>query len=485
MAFPKAMDSIIPESDRRVALPEQARVVNVGLPLFAESVHAQGAEVIDVNWRIPAGGHQELITALKFLYGRAARRIDRANAEVSRRMNEGAPMLVDVMPAQDAIPGMETRTVLHPGPSLSWSDFCDPLRRSLRVTVRAEGWASTLEESDQLVKQGRIRLESANDHAVVLPMATTLGPSAPVLVVENPQGGNRAFSGINQGPGKTAWFGVDSSEAIQHVIWLREVAAPLLATVVKSAPPIDIFSLVAQGLQMGDDAHMRTQAATNLLIRHLLPSVTALQDKRRTDLASFLASNHLFFLNLAMAAAKAVTDWSAEVTGSSIVTGMARNGTTFGVRLGGVAGDWFEAPSPMVGNALYYPGFGPESSAPDIGDSAVLELAGLGGAAAAASPAVATFLGGSMADAIGATESMDRICWSRSSRFKLPLLDYRGTPLAIDVRKVVELELTPTINTGILHVDSGLGQVGAGIACAPIECFQHGLLMLAEQYRAH
>ena len=83
-----------------------------------------------------------------------------------------------------------------------------------------------------------------------------------------------------------------------------------------------------------------------------------------------------------------------------------------------------------------------------------------------------------MADAIRLTEDMDRICAGRSSRFKLPLLDFRGTPVGVDLRRVVETGITPRINTGILHASDGTGQVGAGVAVAPIECFHDALLAL-------
>jgi len=96
---------------------------------------------------------------------------------------------------------------------------------------------------------------------------------------------------------------------------------------------------------------------------------------------------------------------------------------------------------------------------------------------------VAAFLGGTMADAVATTEAMARICAGRSSRFKLPLLDFRGTPVGVDARRVVELELTPSINTGILHASAGTGQVGAGVAEAPLACFQQALLALDERLR--
>ena len=464
-----------------ITLPQEIRVVNVGLPVFGEAVRAQGASAVDVEWRIPAGGSPELVAALNRLFGRAAGTIDEANREVLRRLDTGTPRLTRIATAADVVPGMGPRTILHPGPPLARQRFCDPLRRSVRAAIMAEGWARDSGGAERLLAAGDVELEPANHHACVLPMATALGPTGPVLVVENPQGNNVAFSAINQGPGKVAWFGVEAPEAVERLRWLRDTAAPVLRATLEESGPIDVFSLVAQGLQMGDDAHMRTQATTNLLIRHLLPYLVGRSGPGAVEVARFLSGNHLFFLNVGMAAAKAVTDWAAGVAGSSLVVGMARNGTTFGIRL---AGDdqWFIADAPPVEDALYHPGFGPDAAAPDIGDSAVLELIGLGGAAAAASPAVAAFVGGTMQDAVARTETVARICAGRSSRFTLPILDGRGSPLGVDVRKVCEYEVVPSINTGILHASDGVGQVGAGVAAAPLACFRDALVALSRRF---
>jgi len=194
-------------------------------------------------------------------------------------------------------------------------------------------------------------------------------------------------------------------------------------------------------------------------------------------MAQYLSANHLFFLNLAMAGAKATAMWAEQVEGSSIVTMMCRNGTSYGIRLAGSDEVFIDA-APAVEEAMYYPDYGPETSAPDIGDSAILELVGLGGAAAAGSPAVAGFLPGGMADAVGMTERMASICVAESTRFKIPTRNYRGTPVGVDVRRVVELDTTPKVTTGILHASSGVGQIGAGVATAPIECFRDAVRSL-------
>jgi hypothetical protein len=475
---------VTPPDDRSAAsslspvqLPTAVGVVNVGLGLLADAVRLQGRPVVQVDWRIPAGGDPEAVAMLRRLFGPRTEAVDAANAEVVRRLDEGVPLLTGVEPAAAALPGLGERTVLHCGPPVAWEEMCDPLRRSVRAAVVVEGWADAPAAVDPLMERGAVRLEPANHHRVVVPMATAIGPSSPLQVVDNPPGGTRAFSPINQGPGEAPWFGMDSPAAIERLRMVRDVVGPVLAEVVRAAGPLDLASLAGQGVQMGDDVHVRVQATTNLLIRQLLPHLAGVAGPERVEMARFLSQNHLFFLNLAMAAARSLTEWASAVEGSSVVTSMARNGTTFGIRLAGRE-EWFTAPAPPIEHALYHAGYGPEVGAPDIGDSAVLELVGLGGAAAAGSPSVAAFLGGSMADALAATEAMDLICAGRSSRIRLPFSGFRGTPVGVDVRRVVEHGITPHITTGILHSSAGVGQIGAGVAEAPIAPFRAALAAL-------
>jgi hypothetical protein len=458
-------------------LPDTARVINVGLPLFADAVARQGFAVVNVDWRIPAGGDPVLLAALARLYGPKATAVDGANAEVVRRLDTGAPKAIGVRPARDVVPGLEGTMLLHCGPPIDYADAIDPLRRSMRAAVVAEGWADGIADADQLLAGGRVALEPANRHDACVPMVTAIGPSQPVWVVENAAGGNTAFAPVNQGPGETAWFGRETPAAIERLRFLAEVAGPLLNDAVRSHGPIDVMSIATQGLHMGDDVHVRLQGSTNLMLRDLLPHLAALDDPHRVALARFLAGNHLFFLTVAMAAGRALTGWAMDVPHSSIVTTMTRNGTEFGVGLAG-SSSWHLAPAPAVGQALYYAGYGPESAAPDVGDSAVLELVGLGAAAAAGSPAVAAFVGGTMADARATTEELDLVCAGRSTRLRMPGLEMRGTPLGVDARRVAELGITPKITTGVLHASAGTGQVGAGVAEAPLRCFVDSVLEL-------
>jgi hypothetical protein len=65
--------------------------------------------------------------------------------------------------------------------------------------------------------------------------------------------------------------------------------------------------------------------------------------------------------------------------------------------------------------------------------------------------------------------------------FTLPALNFGGTPAGIDARLVADSGVLPIINTGIAHKKAGVGQIGAGITTAPMECFNHALAALAEK----
>jgi Protein of unknown function (DUF1116) len=463
---------------RTVVLPTEVHVVNIGLPLFEQAIRDQGGSVVGVDWRIPAGGDATVVAALGRLMGRHADTIDAANTEVVRRLNDGVPMLQGVDSAGDVVPGMGERTIMHCGPAIAWDRMPDPLQRSVKAAIVAEGWADDVTVAAGLAESGEVSLRPANEHAMVVPMASAIGPSAPVYVVHDEAGARTAFAPINQGAGQVAWFGVDSDAAIARLKFVRDSVGPVLAEAIAAKGPVDVFGLASQGVPMGDDVHMRVQATTNLFLRDLLPHLVRSTRDDAGEVASFLSGNHLMFLNVAMAAAKSLVMWAGDVPNSSIVTTMSRNGSTYGIRLPGHDDRWYITDAPPVQDALYYPGQGPETSAPDIGDSAVLELVGLGGPAAANSPAVAGFLGGHMSDAIAATRNMQRICVGESVRFRLPILANVGTPVGVDVRKVVEIGITPAVNTGIIHVSDGSGQVGAGVAHAPMECFVEALLDL-------
>lgn len=51
-------------ADERPALTKELHVINIGLSSFAEEMTTLGVEVVQVDWRPPAGGDAELAELL-------------------------------------------------------------------------------------------------------------------------------------------------------------------------------------------------------------------------------------------------------------------------------------------------------------------------------------------------------------------------------------------------------------------------------------
>ncbi len=401
-----------------------------------------------------------------------------ANAGALARLVAADPVLVDCVPAARAL-GLGDRTILHAGPPIAWEAMCPPLRGAVTGAIRYEGWADGDEDARRLAASGAIRFEPCHARGAVGPMTGLVTATMPVFVVENRAFGNRAHATINEGLGRVLRFGAHDASVLARLAWLRDEAGPQLGAALRRLGGLPLRPLMAQALQMGDEMHQRNVAASSLLARRLAPALCAAPGPAAARVVEFVCGNDQFFLNVAMATAKAATDPAADVPGATVVTAMARNGTEFGIRVAGCGTRWFTAPVNTPAG-LYFPGFGPGDANPDMGDSAIVETIGLGGMAMAASPAVARFVGaGALAEALALTAEMREITLGEHPEFRIAAEDDRGAPLGIDVRRVVETGITPVINTGIAARQPGIGQVGAGTVRAPLACFVAALEALA------
>jgi hypothetical protein len=451
-------------------------VVNVGLAGMAEPMTRQEVPVIDVDWRPPADGVQRLRAT------RSGVDMDAANEEVVRRIKQGRAVLTGMGIAKDVIPGYHDRLFLHAGPPVTWERMCGPMRGAVMGALIYEGIAPDEQEAERIASSGEIEFAPCHHYHTVGPMAGVVSPSMPVFIVENKIFGNRAYSTQNEGLGKVLRYGGMGPEVYERLKWMEQVLYPVLAKALAAIPDgIDIKSIIAQAMHMGDESHNRNRAATSLLLRAFAPALARTSDDREVlaKVIEFIDRNDHFFLNLSMAAGKATLEPAEGVEGSTIVTVMARNGTDFGIRLASMPERWFTAPADQV-NGLYFPGFTMDDANPDIGDSTITETAGYGGFAMAAAPAITQFVGGTPDMALQATREMYEITFSEHEGFTIPILNFRGTPLGIDVRKVMETGILPQINTGIAHRLPGFGMVGAGILRAPKKCFADAFEALRE-----
>ncbi len=442
-------------------------VVNLGLESFAGAVRDQGVAVVDLDWKPPAAGVRPLYRTASGLD------IEAANQEVIRRIKSARPVLVGMGIARDVIPGMHDRMILHSGPPVTWERMCGPQRGAVMGALIYEGLAEDSRQAEILAGSGEIEFAPCHHHHSVGPMAGVVSPRMPVFIVENRTFGNRAFCTQNEGLGKVLRYGAMGEEVYQRLRWMETELYPVLDRALASIRDgIDLKAMIAQALHMGDECHNRNRAGTSLFLRAIAPALarTSRDNEVLARVIEFIDRNDHFFLNLSMPAGKASVEPAEGVPGSSLVTVMARNGTDFGIRLSSMPQRWFTAPSGRV-EGLYFPSFSENDANPDIGDSTITETAGYGGFAMAAAPAITQFVGGSPSMAVETTLEMYEITASEHEGFTIPVLNFRGTPLGIDVRKVRQTGILPKINTGIAHREPGIGMVGAGILRAPEACF--------------
>ncbi len=408
-------------------------------------------------------------------------RIEAANKKVMEIILNGQPTLLDIGVAEEVIPGMTKKTILHAGPPIKWEKMSGPLKGAVIGALIYEGLAVDEKEAAELAASGEISYDPCHHHNTVGPMAGVVSASMPVWILQNKTYGNYSYCTLNEGLGKVLRYGAYSDEVIKRLKWMENLLAPLLKQVLKLHGPLDLKIMIAQALQMGDEGHNRNRAGTSLLIRELAPYIiqTKFSKKEKIEVLKFINSNDHFFLNLTMPAAKCTMDAAKNIEFSTIVTVMARNGTKFGIRVSGLGDRWFTGPAGIV-DGLLFPGYSVEDANPDIGDSVIAETVGIGGFAMAAAPAIVQFVGGSAKDAINFTLKMYEITAVENNIFKIPALDFRGTPTGIDIRKVVETGILPSINTGIAHKDPGVGQVGAGLVKPPMSCFEDALQAFVE-----
>ncbi len=402
--------------------------------------------------------------------------IEEANKKALEIIQGAQPTLVGMGIAQDVVPGMHKHLVMHAGPPITWDRMSGPLRGAVIGGLIYEGLADTPEEAEILAASGKIEFDPCHHHASVGPMAGVVTASMPVFIIENKAEGNFAYCTQNEGLGQVLRFGAYSEEVITHLKWMEKTLYPILKEALAIHGPIDLKNLIAQSVQMGDEVHNRNKATTSLFIREMASSIvkTDASKEDQEKVFDFLNSNDHFALNLSMPAAKATMDPVGKVKHSTVVYTMARNGTDFGIRVAALGDRWFTAPAEII-DGLYFPGYSMDDANPDIGDSCITETMGIGGFAMATAPAIVQFVGGTPQDAVNFTTSMYEITLEESASYKLPPMNFRGSPTGIDIRLVVETQIRPVINTGIAHKKAGVGQVGAGVVHPPMKCFEDAL----------
>src|SRR5712691_3558025 len=209
------------------------------------------------------------------------RTVEGANAEAVDRLCSAEPVLVDVRPAIEVVPGLTRATILTSGAPLAWGDYVGGQRAGVIGGAIFEGLAVTPEEADAAIRAGRIEVRSCQDFGCAGSLAGIYTASMPVLVVENANGGNRGFCNLFEGKSPARLnYGVYNDDVRRNLLFLQDVVAPVLGEAVRLAGGIPLRPIMRRALHMGDELHSRNTAATLIFTRELFPFLLELESRK-------------------------------------------------------------------------------------------------------------------------------------------------------------------------------------------------------------
>lgn len=410
--------------------------------------------------------------------------VEQANQIAYERLTQAQPVLTDIQPAGDVVPGMTPNTILTSGAPLQWGQYYGGQRNAIIYGALYEGLAATADEADRKLHEGEIVVGSTHAHGCVGSVAGIYTASMPVFVVDDTTHGNRAFCNFYEGESRRRLnYGVYDQEVADGLRFIQHQLAPVLREAVLRSGGIPLKPLISRALRMGDELHSRNTASTTLFARELTPAFIDLAaDGQRAQVHTaleFLYASDYFFLRLAMAAAKATADAARDVEGSSVVTAMTISCLEFSIRVSGLGDTWFSGPLPEVDCQLFE-GFTEDDIQWIGGESHITETVGLGGFAQAAAFGLQAYQGGSAAEMARLNELMYAITVGEHPDFLIPYFGFRGSPVGIDIQKVVATGTVPVIDGGLAGKNGG--QIGAGILRAPLECFQAANSAFQQRY---
>ena len=412
-----------------------------------------------------------------------AETVEHANREAFSRLASAKPVWIDVRPAIEVLPGMTKSTVLHAGPPIAWDDMCGPQKMGVVQAILHEGLASTESEAEELIRADKVVIAPCHHYKAVGGMAGITSASSPLAVVHDPVHDSYGYSQLFQGPASGLQNRDDyNREARKRWTWLETVLCPVLGAAIRHLGGLPVKPILSRALEMGDECHNRNSAGSAMVLNAIVLAIYETCEDRdlRREAIDYLTGAEQFALCISMAAAKAMADSMAGIAHSTVVTAMCRNGVDFGIRVAGLGDQWFTAPANRIQGLYFSSEWSDADAVPDIGDSAIMETIGLGGHAQAAAPVLQQFVDGSFERAVSLVQNMQGITVDLLAEFKIPNMDFAGAPAGIDIRKVVQNDVTPVIDTAIAHRKGGV--IGAGQTRAPSDCFAKALRAYNGQY---
>ncbi|MDQ1357968.1 MAG: hypothetical protein QOE07_2255 [Acidimicrobiaceae bacterium] len=406
-----------------------------------------------------------------------------ANEETKRRFSATSPVLVEVRPAAEVVPGFRDNTILTSGPPMAWDQYIGGQREAVIGAAQYEGLGRGRDEVIERLDSGDIVVLPCSALHCVGSVAGVYSASMPVFVVEDANSGGRAFCNLYEGSSpRRLNYGCYDDEVHDRLMWIRHHLGPAMQDLISSIGPVELRPIMRRALHMGDELHSRNNAGCLLFMAEVVRRAGHLGGGM--DLATVLGevvADQYFFLRLSMGAAKCIADRGHGVEASSVVTAMAISCRGFGIRVSGLGDQWFTGPPPVF-EGQFFEGHTEAEVSWMGGESIMAETVGLGGFSQAAAPALHRYQGGTVSAMVERNLEMYEITVGEDEDFKIPYFDYRGSPVGIDIFRVAETGILPVMDAGL--AGAGGGQIGAGVVRAPLECFQAAVEAYDEKYRS-
>ena len=461
------------------------RVINIGIPLFFEALQYQDCEAVQIDWRTPVRRSSKMEVLLERINAKGIReKVDMANEEAVNCIIGSDPAWIDILPAGDVVEGLSDYTIVHSGPPISYEDMVMLHQRGLVSACLFEGWAKNEEEAVKLIRSGKLKIMSALDTNTVGAGTGIITKSVAMIVIEDRRTGIRAATFPAEGPyqGGFCGWGLYSPEIAENLRFMREELFPVLRKMLQEYGPIPIKPILAESMQMGDENHTRQTAADLLFEHQVLPKLIKIDipKEKLLQVINYIVDTPRFFHCFGQGASRSAMLSAVGCKYSTMVTAVCGNGVTFGIKVAGLGNEWFTAQAPMMKGRYTSSKYTIKDQLPWIGDSCVVECAGMGGIAAAASPIVCSLRGLKARDAVKLTREMENICISHNPNFPIPNMDFDFLPVGIDIRKVIATGTAPEIHGGMFNYEGGL--IGAGSARVPMECFEKAMEAYVKRY---
>ena len=315
-------------------------------------------------------------------------RIAQANQQAVACIIDSDPYWVDIRPAGECVEGLEDHMILHSGPPVDYDDMVMLHKRGMVSAMLFEGWAKDEKEAVEIIRSGEIRIDSALNHNTVGAGTGIITKSVAMNVIEDRRNHTTAATFPAEGPfqGGFCGWGLYSPEIAENLRYMREVLFPPLREMLAKEGGIAIKPILAESMQMGDENHTRQTAADLLFDKQVLPRLFEMDLPKEQIMRTvkYIVETPRFFHCYGQGASRAAAIAADGTEYSTMVTALAGNGVEFGIKIASLPGQWFTAPAPMMKGRYTSTQYTEKDQLPWLGDSCVVETAGLGGFAAAA-----------------------------------------------------------------------------------------------------